>query len=57
MRAAAIDEFGGPDVLKLHTLPVPAPAAGEVLIRIDPAGVGSWDAEIRGGWSTPGFDH
>jgi len=57
MRAAAIDEFGGPGVLTLHRLPVPAPAAGEVLIRIDTAGVGSWDAEIRGGWSTPGFDH
>jgi hypothetical protein len=26
MRAAA--EFGGPEVLKLHTLPVAAPAAG-----------------------------
>ena len=51
MRAAAIDGFGGPEVLKLRTLPVPAPAAGEVLIRIDTAGVGSWDAEIRGGWS------
>ena len=38
MRAAAIDEFGGPEVLKLHWLPVPAPAAGEVLIRIDTAG-------------------
>lgn len=54
MRAAAIDGFGGPEVLKLHTLPVPAPAAGEVLIRIDTAGVGSWDAEIRGGWSPGG---
>ena len=41
MRAAAIDGFGGPEVLKLRTLPVPAPAAGEVLIRIDTAGVGS----------------
>ena len=51
MHAAAIDGFGGPEVLKLRTLPVPAPAAGEVLIRIDTAGVGSWDAEIRGGWS------
>ena len=51
MHAAAIDEFGGPEVLKLHRLPVPAPAAGEVLMRIDTAGVGSWDAEIRGGWS------
>ena len=38
MRAAAIDEFGGPKVLKLHRLLVPAPAAGEVLIRIDSAG-------------------
>ena len=54
MRAAAIDGFGAPEVLKLRTLPVPAPAAGEVLIRIDTAGVGSWDAEIRGGWSPGG---
>ena len=54
MRDAAIDGFGGPEVLKLRTLPVPAPAAGEVLIRIDTAGVGSWDAEIRGGWSPGG---
>ena len=26
MHAAAIDEFGGPEVFKLHRLPVPAPA-------------------------------
>jgi len=25
MRAAAIDKFGGPEVLKLQTLPVPIP--------------------------------
>src|SRR6185369_5374689 len=37
MRAAAINEFGGSEVLRLHTLPVPAPAAGEVLIRIETA--------------------
>jgi NADPH:quinone reductase-like Zn-dependent oxidoreductase len=34
MRVAAIDEFDDPEVLKLHRLPVPAPAAGEVLIRL-----------------------
>ncbi|MEA2904395.1 MAG: hypothetical protein QOI12_1782 [Alphaproteobacteria bacterium] len=50
MLAAAIDRFGGPDVITLHTLPVPAVAAEEVLIALDTAGVGPWDAEIRAGW-------
>jgi NADPH:quinone reductase len=50
MRAAAIDRFGGPAVLKLRSLPVPDLAADEVLIAVNTAGVGSWDAEIRAGW-------
>jgi NADPH:quinone reductase-like Zn-dependent oxidoreductase len=50
MRAAAIDRFGGPKVLRFHTLPVPVPAADEVLIELNTAGVGSWDAEMRSGW-------
>src|SRR5262249_45149048 len=49
-RAAAIDHFGPPNVLKLHLLPVPVPDANEVLIAINTAGVGGWDADIRGGW-------
>ena len=49
MRAAAIDRFGGPDELTLHTLPVPAVGAGEVLIRVDTAGVGAWDPWVREG--------
>ncbi len=49
MRAAAIDRFGGPDVLSMHTLPVPQPAAQEVLVQVDAAGVGSWDPAIRSG--------
>jgi NADPH:quinone reductase-like Zn-dependent oxidoreductase len=53
MRAAAIDRFGGPDVLSLHTLPVPKVGVGEVLIAVDTAGVGVWDAEIRDGSWTP----
>jgi NADPH:quinone reductase len=44
MRAAAIDRFGGPEVLELHTLPVPEPNANEVLIALEVAGVGTWDA-------------
>jgi NADPH:quinone reductase-like Zn-dependent oxidoreductase len=50
MPAAAIDHFGGPELLTLHVLPVPAIDADEVLIALDTAGVGTWDADIRAGW-------
>lgn len=50
MRAAAIDRFGDPDVLKIHELPVPEVGPTEVLIAVHTAGVASWDAEMRGGW-------
>lgn len=49
MKAMAVDEFGGPDRLTLHTLPVPAVDAGEVLIRVEIAGVGIWDTMEREG--------
>jgi NADPH2:quinone reductase len=54
MEAAAIDHFGGPDVLTLHVLPVPAIDPNEVLIALDTAGVGPWDADIREGWYPSG---
>ncbi len=47
MRAAALDHGGNPDVLSLHTLPVPQPGPDEVLIAPDTVGVASWDASIR----------
>jgi NADPH2:quinone reductase len=50
MRAVAIDRFGDPDVLKVRMLPVPVLEPDEVLIAVHTAGVGSWDADIRGGW-------
>lgn len=50
MRAAALDRFGGPEVLTIHELPVPTLEANEVLIAVHTAGVGSWDADMRGGW-------
>jgi NADPH2:quinone reductase len=49
MRAAAIDRFGGPEVLKIHTLPIPKITAQEVLIEVDTAGVGIWDLHQRDG--------
>jgi NADPH2:quinone reductase len=50
MRAAAIDRFGDPEVLKIHEPPVPEPGPTEVLIAVHTAGVATWDAEMRGGW-------
>jgi NADPH:quinone reductase-like Zn-dependent oxidoreductase len=47
MRAAAIDAPGAAEALTLHTLPVPKPAAGELLIALHTAGVASWDVAIR----------
>ncbi len=52
MRAAAIDSFGPPEVLTLHTLPVQKPGPNEVLIALHAAGVGFWDSKIRdGSWA------
>lgn len=49
MKAAAIDRFGGPDVLHVKTLDVPAPKPNEVLIELETAGVGVWDPSVRAG--------
>jgi NADPH:quinone reductase len=53
MKAMAVDEFGGIDKLTLHTLPVPTVDVGEVLIRVEVAGVGIWDAMEREGDVSP----
>ncbi|MBV8784385.1 MAG: NADP-dependent oxidoreductase [Gammaproteobacteria bacterium] len=47
MQAAAMDHAGGPEVVTLHTLPVPQPATDEVLIAVHTAGVGIWDTGLR----------
>jgi len=47
MRAAAIDGGGGPQVLKVRTVPVPKLDADEVLIAVDSADVAVWDASAR----------
>lgn len=52
MRAMALDQFGGVERLKLHTLPVPKAEAGEVRILVEAAGVGVWDKyEMQGGFT------
>jgi len=51
MKAARIHRFGAPDVVVVEDVPRPAPAAGELLIRVAASGVGPWDALIRAGKS------
>ena len=48
MRAVQIREFGGPEVLEVVDLPVPQPAAHEVLVRVTAAGVNFADTHQRG---------
>jgi NADPH:quinone reductase-like Zn-dependent oxidoreductase len=44
MRGAAIEPGGDITSLSLHTVPVPKPKPGEVLIAVQSAGVGVWEA-------------
>jgi NADPH:quinone reductase-like Zn-dependent oxidoreductase len=57
MLAAAIDRFGGPEVLTIHALPLPPVGPREVLIALDTAGVGPWDLKIREGAFLPRKPH
>lgn len=49
MRAIQIAETGGPEVMKLVELPVPKPAAGQVLVKIEACGVNFIDTYLREG--------
>ena len=50
MRAAAMDQVGGP--IRIHSLPVPEPGPDEVLIHLEAIGVGVWDPfEQEGGFA------
>jgi NADPH:quinone reductase len=49
MRAVALDRFGGPETLKVQTLPLPEPGDDEILINVECAGVGAWDPFEREG--------
>ncbi len=52
MRAAAIDRFGGVETIRLQTVSVPQVERGEILIRVESAGVGVWDPfEREGGFA------
>ena len=43
MKAYVQRKFGGPDCLELTDVPVPVPAAGEVLVRVRATSVNPYD--------------
>jgi NADPH:quinone reductase-like Zn-dependent oxidoreductase len=49
MRAVALDRFGGPETLKVQTVPIPEAGEDEILIHVESAGVGAWDPFEREG--------
>jgi NADPH2:quinone reductase len=49
MKAVRLDEFGGPEVLKVAEVSAPGPDSGEVLIEVEAAGVNRADLLSRAG--------
>src|SRR6476646_10098427 len=46
-----VHEFGPPETMKFERVPRPEPGPGEVLVRVEAAGIGPWDGWIRAGQS------
>ena len=51
MMAWCVHEFGPPSVMKFEHVPRPNPGPGEILVKVEAAGVGPWDGWIRAGKS------
>lgn len=49
MRAIRINEYGGPEVMRLEDMPTPIPGPGDVLLRIHAASVNFLDVQKRRG--------
>lgn len=55
MRAAVVDVYGGPDVVRVEEVPDPRPGRDDVLVRVRAAAVTSADARIRAARFPRGF--
>lgn len=49
MNAVRIHTYGGPDVVTFEDVPVPEPGTGELLVRVQAAGVNPVDWKVRDG--------
>ncbi len=54
MKAIRLHQPGGPEVLRLEDVPIPAPGPSEVLIKVAVAGVNYADLGVRAGMFHPG---
>ena len=50
MKAVRVHELGGPEVLRYEEISDPSPQAGEVLVKIEAAGVNFLDIYYRSGF-------
>ena len=57
MKAVRIHDYGGPEVIVYEEVPRPEPAADEVLIHVQAAGVNPVDWKIREGFGKEWFGH
>ena len=53
MRAAALSEFGAPEVLRETEVAEVRAGPGQVRVRVRAAGVLPFDVKVRGGWTPP----
>lgn len=55
MKAVRLHQFGGPEVLRYDTVPVPEVKAGEVLVRVHAVGLNPPDWYLRDGYEHAGL--
>jgi NADPH:quinone reductase-like Zn-dependent oxidoreductase len=51
VKAVRVLRYGAPSVIEIDDVPRPSPGRGQLLVRVEAAGVGNWDALFREGES------
>jgi NADPH:quinone reductase len=55
MKAVRVSEYGGPDVLQVQEMPMPAVGRGQLLLKVSACGINPLDAWFRSGHLAPRF--